>query len=86
MRNQEGKIKLQKKVHGRMSLKDITFLTAYPLSYVIFCPFLVYSLPVPRRYTCRMAPIIMPNKVRCNIITHSRNESFSLLNSVKWIV
>ena len=41
MRNQEGKIGLQKKVHRRICARDITFLTARPpLSYIIFCFFL----------------------------------------------
>ena len=41
MRNQEGiKIELQKKAHRRNCVRDITFLTARPLFYVIFCCFL----------------------------------------------
>ena len=41
MRNQEGiKIELQKKVHRRICVRDITFLTARSPFYVIFCCFL----------------------------------------------
>ena len=36
MRNQEGKIELQKKVHARICVRDITFLAARP-------PFMVIS-------------------------------------------
>ena len=45
MRNQEGKIELQKKVHGRIWVRDILFLATFPPSYVIFVAFFVYSLP-----------------------------------------
>ena len=37
--NQEENIELQKKVHGRSFVRDITFLTARPSSYVVFCRF-----------------------------------------------
>ena len=40
MRNQEGKIELQKKVHRRICVRDITFLTTRPPFYV----FLLLSL------------------------------------------
>ena len=41
MRNQEGiKIKLQKKLHKRICVRDTTFLTARPAFYVTFCCFL----------------------------------------------
>ena len=44
MRNQEGiKIELQKKVHRRICVKDITFLTARSPFYVIFVAFFIYS-------------------------------------------
>ena len=36
MRNQEGKIELQKKVHRRICMRDIAFLAARPPSYVPF--------------------------------------------------
>ena len=39
MRNQEVKIELQKKVHRRICVRDITFLAACPSSSVIFCRF-----------------------------------------------
>ena len=39
MRNQEEKIELQKKVHRRICLRDITLLAARPPSYVIFLSF-----------------------------------------------
>ena len=39
MRNEKGKIKLQKKVHRRIYVRDISFLAALPPSYVVFCPF-----------------------------------------------
>ena len=39
MKNQEENIELQKKVHGRSFVRDITFLTARPSSYVVFCRF-----------------------------------------------
>ena len=41
MRNQEGKIKLQKNVHRRICLWDSIFLAARPPSYVIFCRFIL---------------------------------------------
>ena len=39
MKNQEENIELQKKVHGRGFVRDITFLTAGSSSYVVFCRF-----------------------------------------------
>ena len=39
MRNEKGKIKLQKKVHRRIYVRDITFSAALSPSYVVFCPF-----------------------------------------------
>ena len=51
MRNQEGiKIELQKKVHRRVCVWDITFLTARPPFYVILCCFL-RLLPPPSQVT-----------------------------------
>ena len=47
MRSQEEiKIELQKKVHRRICMRAITFLTAHPPFYVIFCC-LLYLLPFP---------------------------------------
>ena len=47
MRNQEGiKVELQKKVDRRICVRDIKFLTARPLFYVIFCC-LLRLLPFP---------------------------------------
>ena len=44
MRNQEGiKIELQKEVHKRICVRDIIFLTAHPLFFVIFVDFFVQS-------------------------------------------
>ena len=43
MRNQEGKIELHEKVHRRICVKDITFLTARSPFYV----FLLLSLSIP---------------------------------------
>ena len=37
MRIQEKKIELQKKVHRRICVRDITFLATRPSSYVIIC-------------------------------------------------
>ena len=48
MRNQEGKIELQKKVHKRICVRDITFLTVRRSFYVIFTAFIVYSLLLPK--------------------------------------
>ena len=49
MRNQEEiKIELQKKVHKRICVRDITFLTARPPFYVIFCCFLRLLPPLPQ--------------------------------------
>ena len=41
MRSQDGKIELQKKVHKRICISDITYLAAHCSSYVIchFCRF-----------------------------------------------
>ena len=48
MRNLEGiKIELQKKVHRRICVRDITFLTARPPFYVTFCRL----LPPPSQVT-----------------------------------
>ena len=44
LRNQEGKIELQKIVHRRICVRDITFLSARRPYYVIFCCFFAYSL------------------------------------------
>ena len=44
MRNQEGiKTELQKKVHRRISVRDITFWAEHSPSYVIFVAFFIYS-------------------------------------------
>ena len=40
MRNQEEKIELQQKVNRKVCVRDVTFLTAHPPFYVIFCCFL----------------------------------------------
>ena len=67
-RYQEGiKIELQKKVHWRTCVRDITFLTARPPFYVIifffvfffvfFFAFFVYSFHLPKWRTYWMAPI-----------------------------
>ena len=46
MRNQEGKIELQKKVHRRICVRETSrFLSAHPLSYVIFVTFFVSPYP-----------------------------------------
>ena len=37
---QEKKIKSNKKVHRRISVREVTFLAARPHSYIIFCRFL----------------------------------------------
>ena len=43
-RNQEEiKIELQKKVHRRICVRDITFSTAHPPFYVMFYCFFIYS-------------------------------------------
>ena len=47
MRNQEGKIELQKKVHRRICVKDITFLTTRSPFYVFFLLSLSNSSPFP---------------------------------------
>ena len=52
MRNQEGiKIELQKKAHRRTCVRDIIFLTARPLFYVIFCCIL-RLIRSPSQVTC----------------------------------
>ena len=45
MRNQEGKIELQIKIHRRICARDITFLTACS-PVCIFVAFFVYSFPL----------------------------------------
>ena len=45
MRHQEGKIELQKNVQRRICVRDITFLTARPPFYVVFCCFLCLLSP-----------------------------------------
>ena len=51
LRNQEWiKIELRKKVHRRICVTYITFLTAHPLFYVTFCCFL-RLLPPPYQVT-----------------------------------
>ena len=54
MTNQEGKIELQKKVHRRICVKDITCLTARSPFYVFL---LLSSSPHSLWRTCGMAPI-----------------------------
>ena len=39
MKIQDGKIELQKKVHRRICVRDVTYLATCPPSYVIFCRF-----------------------------------------------
>ena len=52
LRNQEGiKIELQKKVHKKNCMRDITFLAARPPSYVTFYCFF-RLLPPPFQVTC----------------------------------
>ena len=45
MRNQEGKIELQKKVHRRTGVRDITFWATHPPTCAIFADFFAYFLP-----------------------------------------
>ena len=47
IRNQEGKIELQKKVHRRICVSEITFLTARSSFYVFFCWSLSSPSPFP---------------------------------------
>ena len=63
MRNQEGKIELQKKLHRRICVRDITFLTAHPPFYATFCCFLrLFPRPLlPKWRICRMALIKLHN-------------------------
>ena len=62
MRKQKGiKIELQKKIHRRICVRVITFLTTHPLSYVTFCWFLRLLSSLPKRRTCWMAPIKIHN-------------------------
>ena len=41
-----------------------------------FVTFFVYSLPLPKCYTCWIAPIEIHNKISSNSITHSSNWIF----------
>ena len=45
IRNQEGKIELRKIIHRGICVRDITFLTARPPFYAIFCCFLCLLTP-----------------------------------------
>ena len=61
MRNQEGiKIKLLKKVHRRICVRGITFLTAHFPFYAVFCCFL-HLLPFLNDVNCSMVPIKIHN-------------------------
>ena len=64
MRNQEGKIELQKKVYRRIYVKDIIFfLAAHTLSYAIFCRFFL-STPSPFPSDVRVeCPIEIHNNI-----------------------
>ena len=56
------KIELQKKVHRRICVRDITFLIAQPLFYMsLFVAFFMYSFLLPKRHTCWMSPIKIHN-------------------------
>ena len=62
MRNQEGiKIELQKKVHRKICVRDITVLTARPPFYVTFIAFFVYSLLLSKWLTSWIVPINIHN-------------------------
>ena len=72
MRNQEGKIELQKKVHKRICLKYITFLAARP-PFCLFAAFFFYSFPLLKRRICGIAPIkiysIAMGGILCDIMS-----------------
>ena len=46
------RLSYSKKVHRRICMRDITYLTARPPFYVIFPAFFVYFLPLPKYCTC----------------------------------
>ena len=83
MRNQEGKIEWQKKVHGRICVKNknITFLTVHP-SFDVY-PFFVYSFPLPDWRTLGMAPIkkysIVMGGILCDDIMSTWSKIWNLL-------
>ena len=55
----ETKIELQNKVHSRICVMNITFLTSRTPFYVIFCCFLRLFPPLPNWRTCWLAHIKM---------------------------
>ena len=89
MRNQEGKIELQKKVDRRICLRDSIFLAPRPPSYIIFCRFflLLPAFGLFRFYVQKFffaqenggvagAPI---SPVPTTLISETVNESFVVL-------
>ena len=90
MGNQEGKIELRKKVHRRICVRDITFLTARPPFYVIFCCFLCLLLHLPKERACWMAPIKLHNiamvGVLCDDTMSERSKYDNLLQfNASWL-
>ena len=84
LRNQEGiRIELQKKVHERICVRDITFFTARPPFYVTFYPFLCLSLPLSKWRTCWMVPIKIHNiameGILCDDIMSERSKIWRYL-------
>ena len=69
MRNQEGKIELQqKKVHRKICAKDITFLTARPPFYVIFCCFLLNTRNSEKAIYFLLPMSCLISKLKCQML------------------
>ena len=58
----------RKKVHRTNCVKGITFLTAWPPFYIIFCCFFVYSLSLIKWLSCWMAPKKIHDIALCRIL------------------
>ena len=57
MRNQKGKTELQKNVHRRICVRDITVFDCTLFFQCVFAAFFGYSLSLPKWRICRMTPI-----------------------------
>ena len=80
MKNQEGKIELQKKVHRRICVRDITFLTTRTPFYVFLLLSMSFRLlPAPSQVThlwngCYKDTYIAMSGILCGDIMGKRSK------------
>ena len=84
MRNQEGKIDLQKNIHRRIRVRDITFLTERPPFHIIFCCFLCLVPLLPKCCTYWMTPVKMYHFTMVGILCNDNMSERSKIWLIIW--